>query len=141
MAQGWYEEKLRKVRKYDAADWSENEGHRVAGDYASGRKVFPCYGDSAQAKRYAEWRDDPKNRLSALEQAFLADCRRLGIDVPTEHKKPECKRRADAFKSAVYLTNGCRLLFNTADEALERLCCDEHAVKMWDGTARMYLTK
>lgn len=135
MAEGWYTEKLRKVRKYDAADRSENEGHRVSGDYAAGRRV-PC-----GTEAYYEWLRKPENRLSATERVLVADCRRHGIPVAKRCQERRVENAHHGLFFPVYLDNGRKVLMWTLEEALERLATDEHAVKMWDGTTMSYLTK
>lgn len=150
MARGWYEEKLAKVKRYDALDRSENEGHRVAGDYASGRKVFPIYNHNGKAywqiaylaEKYDRWTADPKNRMTPTERILVADCEKHGVPVARRYQRNEPqKTHSSGFKSAVYLDSGCRLLFDTSDEALDYFVAEERAVKMWDAGIGKYLTK
>lgn len=145
---GWYEEKLRKVKHYDAIDRSENEGHRISGDYASGRAVLPIYSNGGCDKRtaeladkYDEWRLDPIHRMTPTERVLVDDCKKHGIPVSKRYCRKEPIKPHTGLKSAVYFDDGFRKLFNTLEDASRCFSNDCRAVKLWDAVNGKYITK
>ena len=132
----WYQQALRKVRKYDTAAANEFFGRMVAADYESGRKAFPVGGCCTKAQLDAAYRYRATHK-SVAEQWLEADMVRRGIDPPQKHVVAE--RRP--LRYPVYYASGSRRLFSTIDEALDELASDENAVRLWDCESREYLVK
>lgn len=135
----WYAEKMRKVRKHDAAVSKYASNGEVSLDYLLGRKMFP----PETAWQWWEWvafNSDPKHVLEPRVLAGIAALKAVGIDVNVD--LPTVQRPAEKrLKCAVYYANGSRRLCDSIDEALTILVDNKDAVKVWDCVSKEYLVK
>lgn len=134
MSRGWCAEKIRKVKMYDAQIARRQADSEVWWDHVEGRKIFPMTASSEE--EYDAFQE--AHPFTSHDKWAVTVMTKAGVHV---NIAPKQRKKHVGLRFPVYFDNGCRVLFDDVDAALERLCCDEHAVKMWDGTTKTYLTK
>lgn len=136
---GWFAEKVSKVKKFDAEIARRNQDNEVWSDHFYGRSMWSpeLTGRTWEQADY----DRIKNQPSSHDKWVLAVCAKCGVSAVIRPQRSVRTASNATVKSAVYLDNGFRRLFDDAEAALDYFVVDDHAVKMWDATYGQYLTK
>lgn len=127
-------EKTRKARKMDIQEALYIQSRGIAADYIKGRCVAPYHSGSSSFDVEQRERFSYAHLLTPTEQWAV----QRGYMKNPFAERPNRKVERDAFKSAVYLADGRRRVFLTADAAYEYFERRDDAVKIWDGVEGRY---